>query len=975
MEKNMKRKIISIYVFLMLVLTAFAIIPSNVSAVTPEEIQQSIEDGIAWLITQQDGWGKWQDVPRTAFVLIKLQDRAYELGLDPFETNSGEPDYYEYATNVIDGWEYLLTPGGSIGAYAWKHTISVQPAGNPDSNGNGYGISFQNSGYYTGIGLMALAATGAASRPNDGGLDFDLDGDADTYGEIAQEVVDFLAYGQVDSGNQRGSWGYGANYGGDNSVSGYAVLGLAAAEGFGCTIPAFVKPELSIFINNVQDVVNGDTHDGGSWYRAYVQHWVNMLKTGNLIFEMTFVGDAITTPRFQDAMDYIYRHWQDVNRDPGWGYSLSPAHYQAMYCLMKGLEYSGINLIDHDDDGTIDHDWYQEFATVLVNQQHSDGYWPSVPCYVWPSGFPGTQSGTILATVWNLLNLEKVTPPPPMTIDKTLSASEGELGDTITVTINVNNPNGYTVVVDDTLPKSVHYVKNTFTLDGISVKPKVIKNYISITIEETGPHIIEFDIKIDEAKSWEDWEVCNVVEATWYEDGVEIETKEDIECFTILAFEELHKNVGIPKADVVFAIDLSGSMWTEIDVIQSQAATIINNIQSSVGDVQFGLMTFMDYVGTYTTTSTVPGAVPTTYTGTYGSAGWSDYPYKLDQDIGSAASVITAIGLMPDGNGMDWPQDYSRILHESYNDPALTWRPGATRFLILFGDAWPHDTGFDYNNDGTPDNAGGDPGRDTILGNADDLDFETEVANAAANGVRVLSVYSGGDSSRFPWTYMATQTGGQYFKLTEAGQIPGAIKDLLKAEAQETLTVSVGEDVQWAIVMDIVNTFSYTMEDTIIKDNFGAEIELDDFDSSKPEIDEVLITHGTWSYRLKGKSQKVSLHWDIGDLLPTETARLVLLVSTDKNPAGHQEYSSPGVYELNSGATLKFIDPEQEVQLSAYTDSILVTAEENPDKKLLVVNEPETYLPKAKTVQYPIIQENFHRFPRAFPILRYLLGL
>ena len=94
------------------------------------------------------------------------------------------------------------------------------------------------------------------------------------------------------------------------------------------------------------------------------------------------------------------------------------------------------------------------------------------------------------------------------------------------------------------------------------------------------------------------------------------------------------------------------------------------------------------------------------------------------------------------------------------------------------------------------------------------------------------------------------------------------------------------------------------------------------------QIDEpfpVSITHGAVSYRTKGKSAKVFLTWEIGDLLPSETARLILLVSTDLNPKGHQEYSEPGIYELNSGATLKFIDPEQDMQLSAYTDSIYVT--------------------------------------------------
>ena len=420
-------------------------------AATEEEIAASIEVGVTWLVGQQNAsTGAWQDVPRTGFVLIKLQDLAYEWGYEsPFDA------LYDYSDNVIAGWQYLLTGSivpGQIGQYARKHTISgSEPHGDPDTNGNGYGISFQNECYNTGICLMALAATGTPGRANDGGLDYDGDGNADTYGEIAQDVVDWLAYAQVDSGNQEGAWGYGPNAGGDNSVSGYVVLGLAAAEGFGCTIPGFVKTELNVFINNVQDPVNGDTHDGGSWYRAKVQHWVNLLKTGNLIFEMTFYGDSPATPRFQDAIDYIERHWRDADLEPGWNeYGLDDdgdglvdedprdyidndgdglidedcgmTHFQAVYCLMKGLEYSGVDLIDTDGDSSSDDDWFnqeppavpaQDFASVLVAQQNVNGSWPSSPCYVWPGGAWGTMSGEILSTVWALLTLEKISPPPP----------------------------------------------------------------------------------------------------------------------------------------------------------------------------------------------------------------------------------------------------------------------------------------------------------------------------------------------------------------------------------------------------------------------------------------------------------------------------------------------------------------------------------------------------------------------------------
>jgi len=413
------------------------VIPIN--AVPEADIEQSITDGLAWLAEDQndvDGsWGTSDKTARTCFALIKLQDRAYELD-DPAIDSPFDPDY-EYSENVIAGWEYIFSVDGlGDGLYTLKQRIGTQnhtggASGNiddPDTNSNGYGIYFGPSHptYSTGICLMALKASGTPDRANDGGIDYNGDTNPDTFFEIAQDAADWLAYGQSDFGPGEGGWAYSAldnagnNPGGpytqeDNSNSGYAVLGLAAAEGFGCTVPAWVRTELNAWITAIQDT-SGGVDDGGSWYRPpgpYQWAWVNEIKTGNLIFEMTFYGDTPGVPRFDAAIDYIERHWQDASNDPGWGYSLNPADYQAMYCLMKGLEYSGIDLIDTDNDGFSDDDWFnqeptaspsQDLASVLVAQQNSmDGSWPGCN---W-----GDQT---LCTIWALLTLEKVTPPPPV---------------------------------------------------------------------------------------------------------------------------------------------------------------------------------------------------------------------------------------------------------------------------------------------------------------------------------------------------------------------------------------------------------------------------------------------------------------------------------------------------------------------------------------------------------------------------------
>jgi hypothetical protein len=166
-----------------------------------------------------------------------------------------------------------------------------------------------------------------------------------------------------------------------------------------------VKDELDNWITHIQ------CDDGGSGYTQPCDG-VNELKTGNLVFEMTYFGDDPGLQRFEDALSYIENHWRDENTEPGWGYNVDPANYQAMYTLMKGFEYSNIDMIDTDGDGDRDDDWffqdppatpYQDFAHVLVDQQEDDGSWTGC---AW--------GDDVLCTVWALLTLEKIAPPPPV---------------------------------------------------------------------------------------------------------------------------------------------------------------------------------------------------------------------------------------------------------------------------------------------------------------------------------------------------------------------------------------------------------------------------------------------------------------------------------------------------------------------------------------------------------------------------------
>ncbi len=352
-------------------------------AATQDQINQAITNGLTWLVSQQNTNGSWQGssgytpVAYTGYAVLKLEQRAFELGYaSPFD------DVYPYKTNVVNGLNYLFNQA--------------------TTNGRAPGICFapgdeDTETYGTGIAMMAIAASRAptnivnVSNSIVNGM---------TYKEVLQSIVNYFAASQ----NPDGGWRYYAsNEPSDNSNTGFAVLGLRYAEapifGFDCVIPETLKAALSTnWINAIQ--VSGGANDGGSDYMAG-SGWVNLLKTGNLLFEMSFVGDDTSIQRVQRAIAYIERNWNDSNEDPGW----MPHNYLAMQCLMEG--FGSLDTTTITVNGT-NVDWFGQFTDAIVTNQQSNGSWPADS---------NTETyDAMLSTEWALLVLEKVSPVDPLQI-------------------------------------------------------------------------------------------------------------------------------------------------------------------------------------------------------------------------------------------------------------------------------------------------------------------------------------------------------------------------------------------------------------------------------------------------------------------------------------------------------------------------------------------------------------------------------
>ena len=140
-----------------------------------------------------------------------------------------------------------------------------------------------------------------------------------------------------------------------------------------------------------------------------------------------------------------------------------------------------------------------------------------------------------------------------------------------------------------------------------------------------------------------------------------------------------------------------------------------------------------------------------------------------------------------------------------------------------------------------------------------------------------------------------------------------------------------GEDIVFVMEVNIRNYFDFTMQSVEVRDDLPAEFEIDE---CWCETGKLAVT------TKKGKAQKVSWTWAIGDLPPTapppheddeddgdDGVSSKIWLSTALNPAGKQHFISPGEYDVAKAVVIKFTDPSTGNQLRANTGSVKVVAQ------------------------------------------------
>ena len=219
---------------------------------------------------------------------------------------------------------------------------------------------------------------------------------------------------------------------------------------------------------------------------------------------------------------------------------------------------------------------------------------------------------------------------------------------------------------------------------------------------------------------------------------------------------------GLPaRADIIVAIDTTGSMTVPIAQAQADASNICSTVKASIPGARFAAVDFEDY-------PTMP----------LGSA--ADNPYLLLTPgfISDCTAFSLALGTMTADGGGDGPEAYNRAFFEAYSDPAYALAPAlggrdplASQFLIVLGDATPHSaTGFAPCVKAPPD----DFGRDGVAGGGDDLTTAATIAGLATNGITMLMIRypTGGVSVLLPcYQAMAAATNGTAVDDSGAGTI------------------------------------------------------------------------------------------------------------------------------------------------------------------------------------------------------------
>ena len=126
------------------------------------------------------------------------------------------------------------------------------------------------------------------------------------------------------------------------------------------------------------------------------------------------------------------------------------------------------------------------------------------------------------------------------------------------------------------------------------------------------------------------------------------------------------------RLDLIFVIDVTGSMADDIDAVKKSAETIVNTIESMICDFRVGIVAYRDH--------------PVYPYGNPGDPMFEDYAFSDNTE-----TIINNINALSVYGGADWPEAvYDALLRACECSSIGGWRDGVDKVIVLMGDAPPH---------------------------------------------------------------------------------------------------------------------------------------------------------------------------------------------------------------------------------------------------------------------------------------------
>jgi len=368
------------------------------ATITDEEnrslgINMAIQDGLRFLWYNQENraadfpdspttrWnaGGWQS-SGTALVVTAFQVQGYQI------PGNGSPPTDLYEKYVVQrGINYVIESFTTI-------AIGTTPQGDDPCVGVAADActalydrrrdEFHQS-YTTGVAITALGTSGALGKvvqaedvPGNLSADFVV---GKSYGDIAQRLVNALAWGQIDGPSRgRGGWYYNFNspWDSDGSTVGWVMLGLLDAQAAGLVVPGWVKTELAMAadasINDDGTLDYQSDADPASYYSTGPE------KNGTGLQLLFFAGET-GTARVDNIINTVDSWWTGAGGIGGnswgcYGVNVNKACGYTMFNNLKGLKLQGVQTLPNvgrpAGPGAIPaNDWHEDYKDWLVANQ------------------------------------------------------------------------------------------------------------------------------------------------------------------------------------------------------------------------------------------------------------------------------------------------------------------------------------------------------------------------------------------------------------------------------------------------------------------------------------------------------------------------------------------------------------------------------------------------------------------------------